>query len=443
MSPGSLITILLLITLNAFFVGVEFAAVTSRRARLDLLVGEKETRAARLVRKWLDQPAARDRLIAASQLGITVVSLALGAVGENAFTAWLSPYFEAQQFPPFLSFLQIFIPFLPIIIALTIITSVHVVFGEQVPKVATLHSPERFALFAAVPMEIFSNLFKGFVDILDWATHAVLDLAGVEASSDHISLVSVEELKQMVSGPETEGVIEQPERDMLNAVIDFGEMVVRQVAIPRTEIIAVPVSASLNEVIEIVSDHVITKLPVYEESLDHITGIIHLRDVIRVMRRGQLDHQTAEDVMREALFVPENISVNDLMHQFRSSRTHIAIVLDEFGGTAGLVTLHDLLAEIIGEVRDNFDSTRPQIQTQPDGSALINGMTTIEEVNGHFDLKLTEPNYDTIAGFVLGRLGHIPREGEMVVDRSNHVLLKVTSMDRQRVDRVMLKRIPA
>jgi len=441
MSPGSLLAILLLIALNAFFVGVEFAAVTSRRARLDLLVGEHETPAARQVRTWLDQPAARDRLIAASQLGITLVSLALGAVGENAFTAWLAPYFAIVHFPPLLSFLEFFLPFLPLAFSLTIITSVHVVLGEQVPKVATLQAPERFALFAAIPMKIFSTVFKGFVDILDWATHAVLELAGLESSSEHISAVSVEELKQMVSGPETEGVIEQPERDMLNAVIDFGELVVRQVAVPRTEIIAVPASAPLSEVVDVVSEHAITKLPVYEESLDHITGIIHLGDVIRAMRRGQMEHQTAQNVMRDALFVPETISVNDLMHQFRSSRTHMAIVLDEFGGTAGLVTLQDLLSEIIGEVRDSFDSRRPAIQSKPDGSYLIDGRASIEEVNIYFNLKLVEPNYDTIAGFVLGRLGHIPQEGEMVVDRANQILIKVTIMDRQRIERVMLKRI--
>jgi putative hemolysin len=441
MSPGSLLTILLLIALNAFFVGVEFAAVTSRRARLDLLVGEHETRAARLVRTWLDQPAARDRLIAASQLGITVVSLALGAVGENAFTNWLEPYIQLIQFPPFFSFLSFFLPFLPLVFSLTIITSVHVVLGEQVPKVATLHAPERFALFAALPMNLFSTVFKGFVDILDGATHAVLELAGLEGSSEHMSLVSIEELKQMVSGPETEGVIEQPERDMLTAVIDFGELVVRQVAVPRTEIIAVPAKSPLTEVMEVVSEHAITKLPVFEESLDHIVGIIHLGDIIRAMRRGQLEHQTAQDVMRDALFVPETISVNDLMHQFRSSRTHMAIVLDEYGGTAGLVTLQDLLSEIIGEMHDTFDTNRPQIQSFTDGSALINGMTPIEEVNNHFGLKLEEPHYDTIAGFVLGQLGHIPQEGEMVVDRANHILLKVTSLDHQRIARVLLKRI--
>jgi putative hemolysin len=442
MNLGNILAILVLLTLNAFFVGVEFAAVTSRRSRLDLLVGDHETRAARLVRTWLEQPAARDRLIAASQLGITLVSLALGAVGENAFAVWLTPYFEHIQFPPLFSFLQFLLTLLPLIISLTIITSFHVVLGEQVPKVATLQSPERFALFAAVPMYVFSTVFKSFVDLLDWATRSVLELAGVEASQEHISLVSVEELKLMVSGPETEGVIEQSERDMLTAVIDFGELVVRQVAVPRTEIIAVSMLTPLTEVVEVVSDHAITKLPVYEDDLDHITGIIHLGDVIRTMRRGQLDNLKARDVMREALFVPETISVIDLMRQFRTSRTHMAIVLDEFGGTAGLVTLQDLLSEIVGEVRDPFDNTRPQIQSQSDGSALIDGMTTIEEVNEHFGLKLEDQNYDTIAGFVLGRLGHIPQEGEMVVDRPNNVLIKVTSMERLRIARVLLKQIP-
>ena len=163
--------------------------------------------------------------------------------------------------------------------------------------------------------------------------------------------------------------------------------------------------------------------------------------MIRVLARGQFENFTVTGVMREALFVPETISVNDLLHQFRSSHTHMAIVMDEFGGTAGLVTLQDLLSEIIGEVRDNFDTIRPQIQPQPDGSALINGITSLDEVNQHFGLKLIEPNYDTLAGFVLGRLGHIPQEGEMVVDRTNHILLKVITMERLRIARILLRRI--
>lgn len=440
MNIGNIIAILILIILNAFFVSVEFAAVTSRRARLDLMVGDQDSQSARLVRQWLEQPAARDRLIAASQFGITLVSLALGAVGENAFAVWLEPFFETIHFIPAFEFLHSLIILLPLVISLTVITSFHVVLGEQVPKVATLQAPERVALFAAVPMRIFNSVFNGFISILDSATRLVLDLIGLESSPEHISLVSGAELKKMVSGPETQG-IDQPERDMISAVIDFGELVVRQVAIPRTDIIAVPATANLKTVVDTINDHDITKLPVYSDSLDHITGIIHIRDVIRVLARGQLDLYSAQDIMREALFVPETISVNDLMHQFRSSHTHMAIVLDEFSGTAGLVTLQDLLSEIIGDVRDNFDTFRPQIQMQKDGSALIEGITPLDDVNQHFRLRLANTNYDTIAGFVLDRLGHIPQEGEMVVDRINQVLIKVICMERQRIARVMLRRI--
>ncbi len=432
-----LLLILVLIGLNAFFVSVEFAAVASRRARLDVLAGT-DNRSVRLVRVWLEDPTARDRLIAASQLGITVVSLALGAAGENTFEVILTPVFAQAQFPTALAFVNRIIPALPLALSLILVTSLHVTLGEQVPKVATLRAPERFALFAAPIMEAFTTIFKWFVNLLDWVTRQVLTLLGIPPSTSHSSVYSLEELRQIVSGPEVAAVIEQPEREMLSAVIDFGEMVVRQVVLPRTEIIALSADTPLEEAVCLATRSTVSKFPVFEEDLDHIIGIAHIRDLLAALQSPPSSSCTARELAREALFVPETISVNDLLHQFRARRQHMAIVLDEFGGTAGLVTLEDLLEEIVGDVRDPFDAAPPPIQSLPDGTALIDGLSLITEVNQHFGLHLTDDNYDTIAGFFLGRLGRIPKVGDQVNDPANGITLRVQAMDRLRIARLSL-----
>ncbi len=436
------IFIFVLIGLNAFFVSVEFAAVASRRARLDMLAGE-DSRAGHLAHAWLENPAARDRLIAATQLGITIVSLALGAVGENTIAELLTPLFKDVNPPASIRFLEAIIPALPLVLSLIVVTSFHVVLGEQVPKVATLRAPERFALVAAPIMDVFSKIFKWFIDLLDWATRGVLALMGLPRTSPHSSMYSLEEIKQIVAGPEAEAVIEQPEREMLSAVFDFGELIVRQVALPRTEIIAVEADTPLDALVTLATQSPVTKFPVYEGNLDQIVGILHVRDLLGALHDPKRKNSTARSLARETLFVPETISVNDLLHELRTHRQHMAIVLDEFGGTAGLVTLEDLVEEIVGEFNGPFDTVTPAIQIRPDGSALVEGLTLIEEINDRFGLHLFDPNYDTIAGYILGKLGRIPRAGDVVESKEDGVFLKVVAMDGLRVAQIELGHLTA
>lgn len=436
----NILLIFVLIGLNAFFVCVEFAAVSSRRSRLDL-IPESNSRAGQMVRGWLENQNTRDRLIAANQLGITMVSLALGAVGENAFKAFLEPYFHTISLPIGLEFINTILPALPLLLSLLIVTSLHVVLGEQAPKVAVLRSPERFALFSAPIMHVFMTIFKGFVNLLDWATRLVLRLGGLKEADAKPFSYSLDELRQIVAGPEVESIIEQPEREMLSAIIDFGELVVRQVAIPRTEILAVEADTPLKELINLATQNTFTKIPVYEDSLDHILGIVHVRDLLAALQDPTRQNAVARDLARDALFVPETISVNSLLGQFRARRTHIAIVLDEFAGTAGLVTLEDLVEEIVGEFRDPFDAAPPSIQRLTDGSAVIDGMALIEEVNNHLGLHLIDEDYDTIAGYILGRLGRIPQVGDMVEVPEENLSFRVDSMDRLRIARVSLTHV--
>jgi putative hemolysin len=430
--------IIFLVALNAFFTSVEFASVAAHKARIEL-AAEEGNKAAEIVKAWLDNPVSRSRLIAACQLGITMVSLALGAVGENTFEQLLTPLFSQVSIPASLVRLTPLLAALPLILSLIIISSIHVVLGEQVPKVATLHQPERVALLGAQPMRVFSTVFKWFIDVLDWATRVILRLFGLELVGSHSLIYTVDELKQMINESEEGGVLETPEREMLESVFDFGDLLVRQVMIPRTEIVAIEADKKLDEIIATVTQYSYTKLPVYAPDMDQITGILHVKDVLRVMKQPDCQETTAGELARETLYIPETLPVNDLLRQFRHNRQHIAIVLDEFGGTAGLVTLEDLLEEIVGEVSDQFDKTTPEIQTQPDGSVLIDGLTLMEAVNQQLELNLSDPHYDTIAGYFLGKLGHIPTAGDTV--ESGGVRLKVESMDGLRIARLSLVRL--
>jgi CBS domain containing-hemolysin-like protein len=288
-------------------------------------------------------------------------------------------------------------------------------------------------------MDSYNRLFHLFIALLDGATHAVLRLLGLGETGSHTSLVSLEEFKEMVEGPEMEGVMEVPEREMISAVVDFSEMLVRQVTIPRTEITAVEADTPLSEVIDTAIRNTVTRMPVYEDNLDHVLGVIHLRDLLRCQHDGCVDGQTARELAREVLFVPEATPVRRLLHEFRAHRMQMAIVLDEFGGTAGLVTLEDLLDEIIGEVHDNLNPDSRGFTPQPDGSYLLDGKTLIQEVNEFFNLNLVDPNYDTIAGFVLGKLKRIAKSGDQVEDPSNGITLTVAEMDALRIASVEIR----
>ncbi len=240
--------IVLLVALNAFFTSVEFASVAARRTRIELLAEEGNS-AAKIVKSWLENPASRSRLIAACQLGITIVSLALGALGENTFQQLLTPTFNRLAISSSINSLAAVLAALPLIISLIIISSIHVVLGEQVPKVATLHQPERVALLGAQPMRLFSSVFKWFIDVLDWATKLVLGLFGLQVVGGHSLIYTVDELKQIITESEEGGVLEAPEREMLESVFDFGELLVRQVMVPRTEIIAIEADTKLEGII--------------------------------------------------------------------------------------------------------------------------------------------------------------------------------------------------
>ena len=424
-----LVAVALLVFANGFFVAAEFALVSVRRTRVVELVAQGNSRAL-WVERAIHDP---DRFIAATQLGITLASLGLGWIGEPALGVLLRPLIAL--FPANIE--SELSHSLSAGMAFAIITFLHVVVGELAPKSIALQNPERTSLVVARPTIWTEAIFKPAIWLLNGAGNALLRWAGVQPAQGHELVHSVEELKMLVRQSAEGGIVGDHAEEMLTAIFDFGELLVRQVMIPRTEMIAVREEATIPEIIDLAIEHPFTKFPVYAENRDQILGIVHLKDTIPYFNGSPNENGKvrARDIMREAIFIPETAHVNTLLQFFRARQRHIAIVLDEYGGTAGIVTLEDLLEEIVGEVSDPFDK-ETDIQPLPDGSALVDGLTLIEEVNEHFNLNLEDPYYDTIAGFVLGRLERLAQVGDIVTE--DDVRLRVEAMDSFRIARISL-----
>jgi CBS domain containing-hemolysin-like protein len=417
--------------MNGFFVAAEFSLVSVRHTRIAELVAQGQVSAI-AVQDALKNP---DRVIAATQLGITLASLGLGWIGEPAVAHLLQPLVDL--FP---NVVQSGISHsISAGLAFAMITFLHVVVGELAPKSIALQNPEKTSLVVARPTLWSERIFKPIIWLLNGTGNALLRLIGVKPASGHELVHSVEELKMLVTASSEGGVVEPQEREMLHAVFDFGELLVGQVMIPRTEIIAVEADIPLEQIITLITESTYTKFPVYDDDLDTILGIVHVKDILRLMQEPGWERSTARFLVREPIYVPETIPVSALLQHFQDRRQHIAIVLDEYGGTAGLVTLEDLLEEIFGEVSDPFDRVSPEFQTQPDGSIWIDGMTLIEDVNAHLGLDLEDPNYYTIAGYMLGKLGRIPKVKESI--EGDNVRLQVEALDGLRIARVSLTRL--
>ncbi|UCF60447.1 MAG: HlyC/CorC family transporter [Anaerolineaceae bacterium] len=422
-----LVAVVLLVLANAFFVAAEFALVGVRRTRIAELVAQGNA-SARSVERAIADP---DRFIAATQLGITLASLGLGWIGEPALSHLIEPLINL--FPAAIE--TEISHSLSAGLAFALITFLHVVIGELAPKSVALQNPERTSLLVARPTLWVEWIFRPAIWLLNGAGNALLKLFKIEPASGHELVHSVEELKMLVSASAGSGVVEDEAEEMLRAVFDFGETLVRLVMIPRTEMIAVPADSSLEEALQVAIEHQYTKLPVYGESLDQILGVLNLKDLLNTMNSGSDETKTARELMREAIFIPETAKVGVLLNLFRMRQRHIAIVLDEYGGTAGLVTLADLLEEIVGEVGDPFDQ-EPEVLPLPDGSSLVDGLMPVDDFNERFNLKLHDPYYDTIAGFMLGRLGRLAKVGDTINVEGSR--LRVEAMDGLRIARISL-----
>ena len=420
-----LLGVLVLVLVNGFFVAAEYALVSVRPTRVEELLQQRRP-GARAVKKALDR---LDRFIAATQLGVTVASLSLGWLGEPALSGLLEPVLSLLP----AAWMGVAGRTVSAIIAFVVITFLEVVVGELMPKAIALQRAESIALVVSQPTLLIGLIFTPFIWVVNGTGNMLLRLIGISPASGQDSIHSEQELRLLVRASGESGALEVDQHDMLTAVFDFGDLTAREAMVPRTEMIAIAAGASLDEFIQRAVKHPFSKFPVYEGDLDHIVGIANVKDLVRV-QHDQRQAATVRGLIREALFVPDTIRLDALLQQFRARRQHIAIVLDEYSGTAGLVTLDDLVGRIVGDIADPFDKSVPDIQRLPTGAYLVNGLTNIEDVNDKLGLRLHDDYYDTIAGFVLGRLGRMARVGDTV--EAGGVRLKVEALDGLRIARL-------
>lgn len=430
----SLLAVVVLVLLNGFFVAAEFALVSVRSSRIDQLVIEGSARARRVQRALTHL----DTYIAATQLGITMASLALGFIGEPAIAGLLEPLF-ASILPPEGAFLTAH--GVALVIAFSIATALHIVIGELAPKSIALQRAEGTALWVTGPLDLFLTLFRPFIAGLNGIGNGLVRLIGLEPVGGHGAVHSVEELELLIHSTREAGLLVEQQERMVAGVFDFGERHASQVMTPRTEIDAVPATITLPQLAQRAAAGTHSRLPVYDGDLDHIVGVIHVKDVLRTLERGT-PAATFElrTILRRVPFAPETLPLDRLMAELRRQRAHLAVVVDEFGGTGGIVTLEDLLEEIVGDVADEFDPGREAIEQLPDGSYALDGLLAIDELDTRFALGVEEPFYDTLGGYIFGQLQRAPRVGDSVPVADGREL-RVAELDGLRVARVVL--VPA
>ncbi len=417
-----------LVAANGFFVAAEFSIVTVRKTRVDQLIAEGN-RGAPAVRRAVTDP---DSYIAATQLGITMASIGLGWIGEPALATMIQPAFAALP----ARIAETTTHSIAVAIAFAIVTALHIVLGELAPKTVALEKAEATALLVVRPTELFMRVFWPFIRLLNSTGRAVVNLLGLHSRGGHAMVHSEEELKMLVTASQEAGVLEEHEEQMLHRVFGFADVTAGQVMVPRTELIAVSADDPIASVARQVATTRLTRVPVFLGDSDNMVGMLHLSDILRAMTSGDAS-VTAGAVARESLTVPETLGADDLLAEMRRRRVSEAIVIDEYGATAGVVTFESLMERIVGEVPGG-GAAAPKISVRSDGSADVDGLTLVTDVNTQFGLHIDEDTYTTVGGYVLGRLGRRARVGDVVEVEGRR--MRVDVLDGLRVARVWISK---
>jgi CBS domain containing-hemolysin-like protein len=420
-----LTAVLVLVLANAFFVAAEFALVGARRTRLEELerAGDRKARLARRAIQSLD------RYISATQLGITLASLGLGWIGEPALAHVIAGGFE--WLPPILA--RVATHGVAVSIAFIIITVLHIVLGELVPKALALLFPETIGSWLAAPLMGFAWVMAGPIALLNGAANRLLKLFGIQPRGEHERLHSPEEIRMLVEQSQEGGSLLKQDARLLEGVFEFSEKTAQEVMTPRTEMIALPAELTVEQAADEVARARRSRYPVFIESLDEIVGVVHAKDILSAIRAKP--GEKLRGIMRPPLFVPGTREVEDVLADMKRLKVHLAVVLDEYGGTAGLVTMEDLLEEIVGPIYDEYD---PQERGPPaaPGGTVLDGAMPITEFNSEYDADLSDADYTTLGGYLFGHLGRLPKVGDRVV--VGPFTFEILEMDGRRVKAIRL-----
>ncbi len=422
---AKLVAVFLLVLANGFFVAAEFALVGVRVSRIETLVASGSRSAKRLMGLLQNLNA----YLSACQLGITLASLALGWIGEPAIARLLEE--------PLSGFSEPARHAIAFAIGFSIITALHIVIGEQAPKLMGLAVAEKVALAIALPLQLFYRIFSLPIRALDWASVRTVKLIGIKATSEHASTYTEEELRRLVDISRESGHLRAEERRLIHRVFEFSDTLVREAMVPRTEMAAMPYTTDLKEITKAFDQHRYSRLPVYKESLDDVIGFIHSKDVMPYLLYPE--KFKLEDVLQPPMYVVDTARLEHVLRQMQKAKMHFGFVIDEHGGLEGIITLEDLLEEIVGEISDEHDEEVNEQITEIDKSNyVLAGGLAVRDLNRRLKLSVPESEtYTTIGGFLMTEAGHVLKPGEVV--QRDGLIFKIERVEKRRVMRVKLE----
>jgi putative hemolysin len=439
---AGLFVVLLLVAANGFFVATEFALVSSRSTRIDQLAASGN-RAARMVQRAKANPT---RFISGTQLGVTVASLLLGAIGEETLAHLIQPLLDwiavlIGQAPAVPGDVTTTGHAIASVLALTLITFFHITLGEPVPKIVALQNAESFILFAVQPVAALAWAFRPFIGLLYLFTNLVLRAIGLEYDGEEHAVHSPEELQMLVTQSARAGLMTPPERELVQRAFAFSDQTAGEVMVPRTEIVALPVDSTVQNAVRVALRHRHSRFPVYEGTIDNVVGILSTKDLLSVAARrsprSPLGDAGLRRLIRAPVIVPQTASVTEVLARMKAARQPMAVVLDEFGGTAGIVTLKDLVSRLLGSVGDEYAPATHDVRTLADGTIVADGLTLVEDINAQLGTHFDASEVDSLGGLVFSRLGRRPRVGDEV-DLGSSYRARVERLDGLRVARVRL-----
>jgi len=420
-----LLAVVLLVAANGFFVATEFALVGVRSSRIETLVAQGSRSAKRLLQLLQNLNA----YLSACQLGITLASLALGWIGEPAVATLLAG--------PLSGLSETLRHGIAFAVAFSIITSLHIVLGEQAPKLMGLALAERIALTVALPMQLFYRIFSLPIRALDWASARTVKLIGIRATSEHASIYTEQELRKLIDISRESGHLRAEERRLIHRVFEFSDTVVREAMVPRTEMAAIPSTCNLEQITKAFDQYRYSRLPVYRESFDDVIGFVHSKDVMPYLLHP--NRFRLEDVLQPPLYVVDTARLEHVLRQMQKAKMHFGFVVDEHGGLEGIITLEDLLEEIVGDISDEHDEeVNEQITEIDQHTYVLDGGLAVRDLNRRLKLSVPESEgYTTVGGFLMTEAGHVLKPGEVV--QHDGLVFKVERVEKRRVMRVKLE----
>lgn len=423
----NILLVFFLVFLNGFFVATEFAMVKVRKSRIETLIiqGDKRAKRTLIVVKDLNS------YLSACQLGITLASLGLGWVGEPAILRLLMPIFNLFNLP---SSLEHSIAF---IIAFSIITGCHIVFGELVPKSLAIISPEKIALSTAFPLIFFYKLTYPVMWIFNHSTNWILKVFGLSQVDEHESVHTDEEIKLLVEESYNHGLVDKTELTLVDNIFDFSDKTVKEIMVPRTDITNIFIEDSFDDIIDFTLKEQLTRYPVCKENKDNVIGFIHIKDLYKQKIEGS--NQEIKNIIREIKLVPESMLISDLLKIFKKDKVQVALVIDEYGGTSGLVTIEDILEEIVGEIQDEFDEEEDSIIKCEDNSYIVDGKVLIEDITEFLYIDIEDEHIDTIGGWAYAQLDSYPKVNNKFTYKNYE--FTILKCNRKRINKLLIKNL--